>query len=200
MRSISRWQRDAVRILTIAAIVLGARSSLANHYVVPTGSMEPTVLPTDRVVVNKLAYGLRLPFAGDYAVRFEGPARGDVVVLDSPEDGKVLLKRVVAVGGDRVEVNSGRLTLNGDEARIDGTADTGFVETLGGHAHAVRLDAGGGPDFGPVTVPAGQYLVMGDNRGNSHDGRTFGFVANGLILGRVVGAYFHDGKLGWTGL
>jgi signal peptidase I len=200
MRRVSKWHRDAVRILTVAAVVLGARSSLANHYVVPTGSMEPTVLPSDRVVVNKLAYGLRLPLAGDYSVRFEGPARGDVVVLDSPEDGKVLLKRVVAVGGDRVEVDDGRLTLNGHEVPVDEAVGTGLVETLGAHAHALRLDGGGGPDFGPVTVPPGKYLVLGDNRGNSHDGRMFGFVGEELILGRVVGAYFHGGKFGWTAM
>jgi signal peptidase I len=189
-----------VQLLTIAALVLAARSSLANHYVVPTGSMEPTVLPSDRVVVNKLAYGLRLPLASGYAVAFGEPARGDVVVLDSPEDGKVLLKRVVAVGGDRVEVQGGRLTLNGHRIEVVGSSSTGLLEELGARPHSLRLDDGGGPTFGPVTVPAGEYLVLGDNRGNSHDGRMFGFVPRDTILGRVVGAYLHDGKLGWTPL
>ena len=88
----------------VAFVLLSARSTLADHYRVPTGSMLPTVEISDRIVVNKAAYGLRVPFTDDYATHFEGPQIGDVVVLRSPEDGDTLLKRVVAIPGTTIEV------------------------------------------------------------------------------------------------
>ena len=99
------WLRELVTVALAVTIVVTARSSLADHYVVPSGSMLPTVEPEDHVVVDKLAYGLRVPLLGDYALHFAPPARGDVVVLLSPDDGIVLLKRVVAVPGDRVTLS-----------------------------------------------------------------------------------------------
>src|ERR1700723_3482778 len=100
--------RDLLTVATLATVLLGARASLADHYTVPSGSMEPTVAVGDQVCVNKLAYGLRLPASQVYVLPRAAPAGGDVVVLDSPVDGKVLLKRVVAVPGDLVAVVDGR--------------------------------------------------------------------------------------------
>src|SRR5580698_4669975 len=96
--------RDLVSILAAAAVVLVARASFADHYRVPSGSMEPTVVVGDQICVNKAAYGLRIPGSETYVLSGEGPSRGDVVVLSSPADGEVLLKRVVAVPGDVVQV------------------------------------------------------------------------------------------------
>ncbi len=90
---------EAAGLLMFVLVLLSARSSLADHYHVPTGSMQPTVAIGDRVLVDKMAYGLRAPFGGVELVGSEGPAVGDVVVLDSPEDGVTLLKRVVATPG-----------------------------------------------------------------------------------------------------
>ncbi|MGH7296007.1 MAG: signal peptidase I, partial [Polyangiaceae bacterium] len=96
--------RDLVSVLAASAVCLVARASLADHYRVPSGSMEPTVAVGDQICVNKAAYGLRVPESHTYVVSAEGPRRGDVVVLASPSDGEVLLKRVVAVPGDVAQV------------------------------------------------------------------------------------------------
>src|ERR1700690_3383900 len=102
-----RIVREVVTIAVFAFVVMSGRSSLADHYRVPTGSMQPTVEIDDPIVVKKAAYGLRVPFTDTYMTRFGGPDVGDVVVLDSPEQDMVLLKRVVGVPGARVEVRGG---------------------------------------------------------------------------------------------
>lgn len=160
--------RSFVQLGVFVAVSFVVRASFADHYRVPSGSMEPTVRVGDHVLVNKAAYGIRLPATTTYVMRTAEPARGDVVVLEGVDDPPiVLLKRVVAIGGDVVEVKDGYVfidgTLTDDRAR-------------------------GGPDFGPARVPARHVLVLGDNRGNSRDGRTFGFVSIDRVLGRVVGA------------
>jgi signal peptidase I len=191
--------RGLVPIFTAAAVVLVARSSFADHYRVPSGSMEPTVQIDDHICVNKLAYGLRMPATNRYLVLGAQPARGDVVVLTSPRDGTVLLKRVAAVPGDVVEVSEGRVRIDGvdEPVRVE---DAGVFEDLDGHSHPVRLDDGGGPDFGPVTVPADRFLVLGDNRGNSADGRIFGWVGRSAILGRAEAVCARGGLPTWKSL
>lgn len=151
-----------------------ARASLADHYRVPSGSMEPTVQVAEHVVVVKAAYGLRVPLTDAYLFGPRTPARGDVVVLTSPESDTVLLKRVVAVAGDVVEVRGGHVVLTHDG------------HALAGEAYAVSLAAGPGPSLPPTVVPTGKLLVLGDNRGNSHDGRAFGWVSESALLGRAV--------------
>lgn len=191
----SRARRIAREIGVLAAfalVLISARSSLADHYRVPTGSMLPTVQVDDRILVNKTAYGLRLPFTSTYVTRAAGPEVGDVVVLDSPETDKVLLKRVVGTPGVRVEVRGGRISLDGRPAPIEERAE-GTYERLGGVVHPIRLTNDGGPDFGPSAIPDGQYLVMGDNRGDSHDGRSFGLVSRDAIFGRAVGVFWRSG-------
>jgi signal peptidase I len=188
-------RKDLVALLGFALVMLAARSALADHYVVPSGSMDPTVHVGDRIVALKAAYGLRLPWTEIWMSGPELPARGDVVVLRSPEDGQVLLKRVVAVAGDRVEVREGRVWIDGREMPIEAGQ-----ERLGAAPHPVSLELGGGPPFGPTIVPPEHVLLMGDNRGNSRDGRSFGFVAAQHILGRALGVYYRDGALEWHAL
>lgn len=190
--------RDLASLAALVAVLLMARSSLADHYQVPSGSMQPTVDIGDRVLVHKAAYGLRLPFSGVYLGGMRPPARGDVVVLESPEDERVLLKRVVAVAGDEIAVRGGRLFLDGRAVRLDEQGGRA-IEHLGA-PHAVALELGGGPDLPPTRVPAGRLLVVGDNRGNSHDGRSFGFVAAERVLGRAFAIYVRDGDLCWIDL
>jgi signal peptidase I len=188
--------------LTTAAFLvamLGARASLADHYRVPTGSMLPTVREGDHLLVNKLAYGLRLPLSHVYLVESDGPAPGDVVVFDSPEDGQVLLKRVAGVPGDRVEVRAGRLSINGRPMPVE-SRDGRLYERLGGADHELDMSRGGGPDWGPTIIPPDRYLLLGDNRGNSRDGRIFGLAERSAILGRALGVFLRDGRPTWQPL
>jgi signal peptidase I len=180
-----------VQIATMSAVAFTARASLADHYRVPSGSMEPTVHVGDRIAVLKAAYGVRVPLTAAWVVTFDEPSRGDVVILDPPagelEDrapGEVLLKRVVALGGEMVEVRGGRVMIDGQP----------LAETT------ITLEAGGGPDFGPWRVPDHALLVLGDNRGNSHDGRAFGFVDRDRVLGRAVAVIGRDGRPTYRGL
>ncbi len=217
------WRRDLLSTAIMLALLLVGRASFADHYRVPSGSMLPTVEVGDRVVVNKAAYGLRVPFSDRWLSDVSTPQRGDVVVVTSPEDGRVLLKRVVAVGGDRVQIRHGRIVLNGElmpttpsgqaaqlGAGGEGAGGEGAGGTVGEAAGGTleRLDAGthpvalgyGGPDFGPATVPTGQLLLVGDNRGNSHDSRSFGFVDERALLGRAMAVYLRDGSPNWLKL
>ena len=153
----------------------------------------------DHICVNKLAYGLRVPASETYVVRGASPRRGEVVVLASPVDGQVLLKRVVAVPGDDVAVIGGRPVIDGVAVPVADEAGV-IVETLGEHPHRLGLDFGGGPDLPDTRVPSGQYLVLGDNRGNSRDGRSFGWVSRDAILGRAAAVCLHDGRPVWNDL
>ena len=181
-----RWLRQNLGFILFMLGMLAARSSLADHYVVPSGSMQSTLFPGDRVVVDKRAYGLRVPFTLAKVTHGEAPARGDVVVFDAPDDGVRLIKRIVAVGGDVLEVRQGH-------AFIDGAA---------ADAKAVlELSQGGGPDLGPIRVPEGQVFVMGDFRGNSRDSRYFGFVREEEIYARATRVYWRSGEgFAWRAL
>ena len=172
-----KWLREYLSFALMVVGLFAARSSLADHYLVPSGSMERTLLPGDRVVVDKQAYGLRLPFTLIKLGQGVAPARGDVVVFDSPADGTRLIKRIVAVGGDVVEVRGGRALVNGrPEDR----------------AAQVDLRFGGGPDVAPTQIPAGKVLVLGDSRGNSNDGRFFGLVPERELYARAVRVYYRS--------
>jgi len=197
-----RWRRSVASLAGLVAAMVAIRASVADHVRVPTGSMQPTVEVGDRVFVNKAAYGVRLPMTQVWLQRFGGPSVGDVVVLDSPDEDKVLLKRVVAGPGDTIEVRGGRITLNGVAQRVERLPGGALRETLGGVRHALRLDHGGGPDYGPATLPAlcDCYLVLGDNRGDSRDGRFFGLVDRDAILGRAALVFMRHGKPVWNDL
>jgi len=198
-RDRARPLKDWLSILVGVAILLVARASVADHYHVPSGSMQPSVEPGDRVAVHKAAYGLRIPFTERWLTDVAMPARGDVVILRSPETGEVLLKRVVAVAGDQVAVRAGQVWIDGRPVSIEATP-RGLLEELGDRSHPLRVTSSGGPDLAPVTVPPGQLLVMGDNRGNSHDGRSFGFVEDQAVLGRAVGVFYRGGAVRWIDL
>lgn len=176
-----RWVRDAVPTVVMLGLLLAARSSLADQYMVPSGSMEATLQVGDRIAVDKRAYGWRVPFTDVMVAAGDAPAVGEVVIFDSPVDGTRLVKRVVAVGGDVVAVAGGRVWRNGE-----------FL------AEPYRdLGAGGGPELAPVRVPAGALLVLGDNRGESFDGRSFGWVRAAAVYGRVLGVFWRGGGPAW---
>jgi signal peptidase I len=184
-----KWLREYLSFGLTIALLLAARSSLADHYVVPSGSMEPTLLPGDRVLVDKEAYGFRLPFTLLKLSQGAPVIRGDVVVFDSPADGTRLIKRVVALPGDLVEVKAGHVTINGVPAASDPSSPS---ERLADHAVALNFEFGGGPDVAPMRVPAGDVFVLGDARGNSRDSRFFGFVPERSIYAKASYVYYRS--------
>jgi signal peptidase I len=196
------YWREWVKPLLVIAIVLGSlRSSAADWNDVPSRSMEPTILPGDRIFVNKLAYDLKVPFTTLRLAHWGDPRRGDIVVLWSPYDGKRLVKRVVAVPGDVIEAKHQRLSVNGKPAEYaplteeerQRTSSLGYdagkvvIETVDGRSHAVMADSleGVGASFVPVTVPDGKYFLMGDHRDDSFDSRFWGFADRKAIVGRA---------------
>ncbi|WP_312916584.1 signal peptidase I [Stenotrophomonas sp.] len=184
------WLRREALPLVVMLLLLGAaRDSLANHYQVPSGSMQPTLQPGDRVAVDMRAYGLRLPFTSVRLLATGQPQRGDVAVFDSPADGTRLIKRVVAVAGDRVQLHDGYLSINGQPLQH---ALAG--ELFGNKQVSLDLEEGGGPDIAGITIPAGKLLVLGDHRGNSFDGRFFGLVDADTVYGKAVAVYWRRGQ------
>jgi signal peptidase I len=153
--------------------------------------MERTLFAGDRVAVDKRAYGLRVPFTLLTLGAGTAPSRGDVVIVDSPDDGTRLIKRVVAVAGDLVAVKDGHVSING---RPLASAANPAMEEFGGRTALLELGYGGGPDMAPISVPAGQVLLLGDARGNSRDGRYFGLVRARDIYGRARAVYFRSGE------
>lgn len=204
LRRFLAWSRRSgtLSLLLMLTSLLAFRSAIADWYDVPTGSMIPTLLVGDRIVVDKLAYDVKLPFTGTRLVERGDPARGDIVTCSSPADGTRLVKRVAGVPGDVIAMNGNRLTVNGnvvEYATADEAALRGMVgpeaagwyfalEGLPGHPHVVAFSGGGQrPDVREFRVPAGHYFLLGDNRDQSADSRWFGFVAREDIGGRVVG-------------
>ena len=177
--------------IAVLLLLTAARSSFANHYVVPTGSMEDTLVPGDRVVVDMSAYGLRVPFTDTVISARTMPARGEVVVFDSPVDGIRLIKRVVAVAGDRVTLHDGHLAIDGVAMSADAEGD---IERFGAREALVNLDRGGGPDIDELVIPEGKVLVLGDHRGNSVDGRMYGLVPTEAFYGKAVAVYWRSGE------
>ncbi len=214
MGRFARWLwREWVRPLALPVLsILAAKSALADINYVPSGSMKPTILEGDVVVVNKLAYDLKVPFTRLRLASWAAPEQGDIVVCFDPADGTRLVKRVVALGGDTVELRDELLLLNGrpadyaplplDAAGVrylapaERAAAFFATEALGGTTHAmmVQPQRPARRSFGPVVVPDGQCLVLGDNRDNSRDSRYFGFMPVERIVGRAE-AVFVSGDL-----
>src|SRR5437899_3469151 len=202
-KKLKHWWRKEIRpLLIIALIVFSIRSSLADWNDVPTGSMKPTILEGDRVFVNKLAYDLKLPFTTWHIAEWSNPRRGDIVVFYSPHDGQRLIKRVVGLPGDTIELRNNSLILNGeaveygplaeellrDLALAERASHLFAAEQLPGQSHAIAAYPGvrAMRDFGPFHVPQGRYFMMGDNRDDSFDSRYYGTVERKQIVGRAT--------------
>lgn len=179
------------------------RSALADYYTVPTSSMYPTLLEGDRVICDRLAYDIKLPFTDVILKHMADPQRGDVVTFTSPEDGVRLIKRLVALPGDVVEMREEKLYINGKAATYEPLRPRSddhltprheyagrqlvYKESLGSlqHEMIVMPEREALRSFGPVHVPEGEYLMLGDNRDNSKDSRYIGLVKRELITGQV---------------
>lgn len=179
------------------------RSAVADWNQVPSGSMKPSILAGDRIVVDKLAYDLRVPFTLLRLAHWDDPRRGDIVTFPSPADERLFVKRVIGVPGDVIELDANRLVVNGEAARYTPLTDreiSTLVEHGSGHYHYFYEEIGGDRrvvmfneyprrsrhgNFGPVRVPDGHYFMLGDNRDNSGDSRVIGLVSRDRILGRA---------------
>jgi len=197
----SAWREWIKPLALFVAVLAPLRSAVVDWNWVPSGSMKPTILVGDLVLVDKLAYGLRVPFTTRRLATWAEPARGDIAILFSPRDGERLVKRVVGLPGDTVEMRGDVLYVNGVRQGYS-VQDPGpylrefpedrspvvAVERLGGRDHLIAVLPGRPAlrTFGPSHVPSGRYFVMGDSRDNSADSRFFGPVARGDIVGRAT--------------
>lgn len=205
------WRSWIAPFLVIVIVTSALRSSVADWNDVPSASMVPSILIGDRIFVNKLAYDLKVPFTPWRIAEWGGPQRGDIVVFYSPLDGTRLVKRVVGLPGDTIELADNRLIINGkrldyqkDRPNVITRNDNGkeyhgfsAIEELGTHTHGIFVTQGVGSlrTFTPEVVKPGKYFMMGDNRDNSADSRYFGQVDKKLIVGRataVVVSVDHD--------
>ncbi len=164
--------------------------------------MKPTILEGDRVVVNKLAYDLKIPFTSWQLGHWADPGRGEIVTFYSPKDEKLLIKRVIGVPGDSIAMRNNQLYINGEAAVYDqlDSAISSQLDLYQRHRHAFFTEAFGETrhpvmlrpsppnhynSFGPIEIPTDYYLMLGDNRDNSADSRAIGLVARDRIMGRA---------------
>lgn len=196
-RSEVREWTEAIIVAFVLALVL--RTFLIQAYKIPSGSMEPTLDIGDHIMVNKVRYGLRMPDSffgltplaseipyGHYVVHFATVHRGDVVVFVFPQDEtKDFIKRVIGVAGDTVQVKNGKVFLNGQPM----PDPHGHFEVPAGERSLYSPR----DNFGPVTVPPGEFFMMGDNRDRSYDSRFWGFVKGDQVEGRAMFIYWSWG-------
>ena len=175
------------------------RTAIADWNPIPSGSMRPNLLEGDVVLVNRLAYDFKLPLTDVVLARTGEPRRGDIVTFSSPKDGTRLIKRIVALPGDVVEMRDEVLLIDGRTASYSNpslvveprqhgdTQALRVTESIGRDRRRVQLLAGVSAlsSFGPVRVPDGMYLMLGDNRDDSADSRYFGFVPRRLLIGHA---------------
>ncbi len=204
-KSIIREYAEALIIAIILALTI--RVFVVQAFKIPSGSMIPTLLIGDHILVSKLAYGFQLPkdcefqmafppvtcFSSTMVMDFDPPQRGDVIVFRFPEDeNKDFIKRLIGTPGDVIEIHNKNVLVNG-EAFVDKEftqrVDPGIIDG--------RINPR--DNFGPITVPADSYFVMGDNRDQSLDSRFWGFVKMDKIKGRAFLVYWSwDGQGSWT--
>jgi len=202
-RGVAQVWRDWRGFVLFVAVMLVFRSAIADWNQVPSGSMKPSILVGDRIVVDKLAYDLRIPFTLTRIARWSEPGRGDVVTFPSPVDETLYVKRVIGLPGDVVELRRNRLIINGKAARYTALTEVQidaldveakdryafYYEEIGPMRHVVMLRhdraESAYQSFAPTVVPQGQYLMLGDNRDDSGDFRQIGWVGRERILGRA---------------
>ncbi|QYJ98021.1 signal peptidase I [Shewanella alkalitolerans] len=211
LKKVMRQVKHHRQFILFIGLMLVFRSAVADWNHVPSGSMLPTIVQGDRILVNKMAYDLRLPFTHVSLMKLADPERGDIITFDSAKADKKLVKRIIGLPGDTLAMRNNRLYLNGvalnyraeplaltdntekafsqrKEALSDGQrAFSVWQEALPGKPHAIRLNDQPSrlANFGPVIVPEGHYLALGDNRDASADSRVIGFVPREEITGKA---------------
>lgn len=190
----SRLRQNVESFGLAILVALVVRSSVVEAFWVPSGSMLPTIQIGDHLFVNKLAYGLKVPFLGYELVHWGSVARNEIIVFLSPQDGTSnqgnridLIKRVIAVAGDTVEIRGKQLFINGERV------DEEWAHFADGRRNGIpRRD-----DFGPITVPEGKLFMLGDNRDHSHDSRFWGFADEADVKGRATFIYWSRAAENW---
>jgi signal peptidase I len=191
----SKWINRTIldnRAFIIFMVLMSVfRSSLADWNSVPTGSMQPTIVEGDRIVINKLAYDLQLPFSGISLLELAAPQRGDIIIFNSKIANKRLVKRVIGLPGDIVSMTNNVVTINGEVLLYvadnkNTRQDRDRIENLFGTEYSIRVSdrSTRASSFSAVSVPQDTYLVLGDNRDNSADSRYIGFIPRSEIIGR----------------
>jgi len=217
------WIEYPKSFFPVILIVFLLRSFVLEPFRIPSGSMIPTLLVGDFILVNKFTYGIRLPIVNKKLFEMNEPRRGDVMVFRYPEDPSVdYIKRVVGVAGDRVAYVNKRLAINGKELELKPDGEylhkrasyaKQYVEAVDGHQHRILVEDDAPPSLPFVkqfpfrekctynsegmtcTVPPGHYFMMGDNRDNSADSRVWGFVPDENIVGRAFFIWFNFSEL-----
>ena len=195
------WKEWRLTICIILFIIIPVKSSIADWNWVPTGSMKPTILEGDLIFVNKLAYDLRIPLTTYRIAKWSDPQRGDIVICFSPEDNTRLVKRVIAVPGDKIQVENNVVFLNDKpleysqpdedllkilpaDEQSEFTIKTEALDELT-HLLMTSYSKSQYENYDTVIVPQCFCFVMGDNRDYSKDSRAFGFVPRKSIVGKA---------------
>lgn len=187
----SRLRQNVESIGLALLIALAVRSSVVQAFWVPSGSMLPTIQIGDHIFVNKLAYAVRLPLVGTELMQVGELERGEIVVFVSPSDRSTdLIKRVIAIPGDTVEIRDKKVLVNGEP--IDDPhahfSDTSVIPEKSGHRD----------NMPPLKIPEGKFFVMGDNRDRSFDSRFWGLANVDDIKGKATFIYWsRDTSDGW---
>jgi signal peptidase I len=195
-----RWTHHNRAFLLVLLLFGLIRTAVADYNPVPSGSMHPNILEGDVVLVNRLAYDVKLPLTDVVLAHTGEPQRGDIVTFSSPKDGTRLIKRLIGLPGDRIAMRDKQLLINGHRVAYEAigvypeSAQAGSFATalrvremLGAHPYMIQWLAAtaNAPDFGPMTIPPDQFLMLGDNRDNSADSRFIGLVPRQLLIGRA---------------
>ncbi|NKB34557.1 MAG: signal peptidase I [Pseudomonadales bacterium] len=191
------WKENRQFFALLFSIVF-FKSAIADLSSISGASMLPTLLDGDKVWVNKLAYDVKIPFTEISLAELADPKRGDIVIIDSKVADKRLVKRIVGIPGDTVYMQNNALVINGIAADYEVVSQEGnsviIEEHLPDKIHQARLARGflnrSGRSYGPTVVPDDQYFVLGDNRDNSADSRTYSFVPRVEIIGRSSSVVF----------
>ncbi|NCN42395.1 signal peptidase I [bacterium] len=203
--SVRFWTEGLGSFILAVVLALVVRWAFVEAYVIPTNSMNPTLFSNDHIFVNKLVYGVRLPFSSDWILRWGTPGRGELIVFRRQEDsGPFYIKRVVGVPGDRIFIENNHVYVNETlvERRAPNPKELAplgdlllegnplWIETLGDNSYGVLYGTNAAPSapIGPLEVPYGSYFVLGDHRDLSDDSRTWApdrFVSEEDIVGRA---------------
>jgi signal peptidase I len=213
-KSVRHATWEWIKSLAVALVIwIVLRTFLVEAFRIPSSSMERTLLVGDFLFVNKALYGAEIPLIHTHLPAFRDPRRGDVVVFDSrTEIGVKVVKRLIGLPGDTVQMKNGVLWRNGAAPRepyiehVDSLEDpsdpmmrewqvTYLLPSVDRNTYRPTRD-----NWGPVVVPPGQYFVMGDNRDNSFDSRYWGFVPRGVIRGRPIFIYYSFDHDSWRAL